>query len=114
MTDFVIEFAARGFEMAGIAVMAVGTVGAIVFYLRQHSYDRLRRSIARSILLGLELLIASDIIATITMRPTLQNVAVLGLIVLIRTFLSFTLEVEANGRFPWQARGEARGLDKRP
>jgi uncharacterized membrane protein len=56
----------------------------------------------RSILLGLEFLVAADIIRTVAVQPSLQNVAVLGLIVLIRTFLSFSLEVEIDGRWPWR------------
>ena len=56
----------------------------------------------RSILLGLEFLVAADIIRTVALQPSLQNVAVLGLIVLIRTFLSFSLEVEIDGRWPWR------------
>ena len=59
-------------------------------------------SLGRSILLGLEFLVAADIIRTVAVQPSLQNVAVLGLIVLIRTFLSFSLEVEIDGRWPWR------------
>lgn len=58
----------------------------------------------KSILLGLEVLIAADIIRTVAVSPTIESVAVLGLIVLVRTFLSFSLEVELYGRWPWQGR----------
>ena len=69
----------------------------------------LRSNFGRSILLGLEFLIAADIINTVAVRPTLQSVIVLGAIVLIRTFLSFSLELEIDGRWPWQRRaGEKR------
>ncbi|MFN0089498.1 MAG: DUF1622 domain-containing protein [Acidimicrobiales bacterium] len=61
------------------------------------------------ILLGLELLVAADIIRTIAMRPTLQSAAVLGMIVVIRRFLSFSREVELDGRWPWRARARAAG-----
>jgi len=61
-----------------------------------------RQNIGRAILLGLELLVAGDIIRTVAVAPTLQNLAVLGGIVLIRTFLSFSLELEVSGRLPWQ------------
>jgi hypothetical protein len=63
--------------------------------------DRPNR-VRRSILLGLEFLVAADIIRTVAVQPSLENVAVLGLIVLIRTFLSFSLEVEIDGRWPWR------------
>ncbi len=68
-----------------------------------------RRSLGRAILLGLELLVAADIIKTVAISPTLESVAVLGGIVLIRTFLSFSLELEITGRWPWQQK-----LDKDP
>ena len=61
-----------------------------------------RKTLGRSILTGLELLVAADIIRTVAIEPTLRSVLVLGLIVLIRTFLSFSLEVEINGKWPWQ------------
>jgi uncharacterized membrane protein len=63
-----------------------------------------RRRLGRAILLGLEVLVAADIIRTVAISPTFENVAVLGLIVLIRTFLSFSLEVEIDGRWPWHPR----------
>ncbi len=63
----------------------------------------LRRNLGKAILLGLEILIAADIIATVSTDPTMDSVLVLAAIVLIRTFLSFSLEIELEGRFPWQA-----------
>lgn len=76
----------------------------------------IRTVFARTILLGLEFLVAADIIRTVAVQPSLENVAVLGLIVLIRTFLSFSLEVELDGRWPWaRASGaEAAGETARP
>lgn len=65
-------------------------------------YSASRRNLGRAILLGLELLVAGDIIRTVAVSPTLQNLAVLGAIVLLRTFLSLSLEMEVNGRWPWQ------------
>jgi uncharacterized membrane protein len=62
----------------------------------------LRQTLGKSILLGLEILIAADIIATVSTEPTLRSVTILGLIVLIRTFLSMSLQVELEGKFPWQ------------
>ena len=69
-------------------------------------YRQFRQDLGRGILLGLEFLVAADIIRTVAVTPTLQSVAVLGLIVLIRTFLSMALQVEVEGRIPWQ-RGSA-------
>jgi len=72
-----------------------------------------RATFGRSILLGLELLVAGDIIRTVAVDPTLNNLFVLGLLVMIRTFLSWSLEVEIDGRWPWQAsatRSELKGL----
>jgi uncharacterized membrane protein len=79
---------------AGLALL--GGQGA------EQSYRIVRTVFGRSILLGLEFLVAADIIRTVAVQPSLQNVAILGLIVLIRTFLSFSLEVEIDGRWPWR------------
>ena len=65
-------------------------------------FRRLRQSIGRGVLLGLELLVAGDIIRTVVIEPTFESVGVLALIVLVRTFLSFSLEVELSGRWPWR------------
>ena len=64
------------------------------------------QSLGRAILLGLEQLVAGDIIRTVAVAPTLENLTVLALIVVIRTFLSFSLEMEVSGRWPWQGKGE--------
>jgi uncharacterized membrane protein len=105
-----IGWTTRGVEVVGIAVILIGAVIAFIFFLRQPAgrdgRDRiacLRSDLGRSILLGLELLVAADIINTVAIEPTLDSVAVLGAIVLIRTFLSWSLEVEIEGRWPWQA-----------
>jgi uncharacterized membrane protein len=103
----VIRFVSHLIEIAGLAVIVGGGLFAIARFIinvRQHlrPYPTFRRDLGRSILLGLEFLVAGDIISTITIEPTLTSVSVLGLIVLIRTFLSFSLEVEINGRWPWQ------------
>lgn len=71
---------------------------------RRGSYRAFRQDLGRAILLGLELLVGADIIRTVSEIPTLEKVLVLAIIVLIRTFLSFTLEVELEGRWPWQRR----------
>ena len=69
---------------------------------RRGSYDALRRNLGRCILLGLEVLIVADIVRTIILDPTLESVAVLGAIVVIRILLSFSLEVEIDGLWPWR------------
>ncbi|MCY1033723.1 DUF1622 domain-containing protein [Corallococcus sp. BB11-1] len=116
-TDFV-ALAARLFEGAGVAVMVVGAVASVglvaVRYQagrRRDGYRLMRHYLGSAILLGLELLVAADIIRTVAEAPTLRQVLILGLIVLIRTFLSFTLEVEIEGRWPWQ---QGRDDERRP
>ena len=108
--------AARWFELAGIAAIVLGALVALVrlalgvLGLRRteatsasgEHIPAFRRTLGRSILAGLELLVAADIVRTVAIEPTLENVLVLGLIVLIRTFLSMSLEVEIEGKWPWQ------------
>jgi uncharacterized membrane protein len=100
---------AQGIEILGILTLVLGLAVALVSAGRalvagkggEAGYRIVRTVFGRSILLGLEFLVAADIIRTVAVQPSLQNVAVLGLIVLIRTFLSFSLEVEIDGRWPW-------------
>jgi uncharacterized membrane protein len=105
-----IETVGRVIDAAGVAAMVIGALigaGLAVAGLarrREGVYRDYRRFLGRSILLGLELLVAADIIRTVAITPTLESVAVLGAIVLIRTFLSFSLELEITGRWPWQKR----------
>ncbi len=88
----------------------IGAVAASAIYLfhtvrdgaREREYHRFRSSLGRAILLGLEFLVAADIITTVAIDPTLESVAVLAGVVLVRTFLSFALEVEIDGRWPWR------------
>ena len=110
------EFAVRAFEVVGVAVLAVGSTLAALRAARslwegnrKSVYEQTRRDVGKSILLGLEILIIADIVQTITIDPTLESAAALGLIVLVRTFLSFSLEVELYGAVPWR-----RGRDPRP
>jgi uncharacterized membrane protein len=99
-----------GFQVAGIAVLVIGALLAFVLYLKAlphrrdtpTAYSDLRRDLGKAILVGLELLVAADIIRSVAIDPTFATLGVLGLIVLIRTFLSWSLEVEVNGRWPWQ------------
>ena len=104
------EEIARGVEVLGIATLVLGLLVALVQAGRslagggggEEAYRVVRTVFGRSILLGLEFLVAADIIRTVAVEPSLETVAVLGLIVLIRTFLSFSLEVEIDGRLPWR------------
>lgn len=96
-------------EMAAVIVIAVGVVAAMTAGIITRIQDDgraafaiFRRLMARGLLIGLDLLIAADIIKTVTLEPTLENVAALGLLILIRTFLTWTLLVETDGRWPWQ------------
>lgn len=106
----IIKLLAKIVEFSGIAVIIGGAVLATFNYLKnfrhenQITYEAFRRQLGRSILLGLEFLVAGDIIATVAVETTLESVSVLGLIVLIRTFLSFSLEMELEGRLPWKSK----------
>ena len=107
-----VEWVVRTVEWTGIAIIVLGSFGSLgVFAARalRHGfgdsiYDAFRSTLGRSILLGLEFLVAADIVGTVAIEPTLESLAVLAVIVLIRTFLSFSLEVEIEGRWPWQER----------
>lgn len=98
------------FEAGGVAAIVLALVSSIARAVLGTArgddwgqiYHTFRTNLARGILLGLEFLIAADIIGTVTVQPTLDNLMVLGLIILVRTFLSFTLDLEINGRWPWQ------------
>ena len=111
----IIETVGEIVDFAGVAVMVIGALISIPMALRGHQPRRLpagaeklsfyrsyRQLLGRSILLGLELLVAADIIRTVAVTPTYESVGVLAVIVLIRTFLSFSLELEITGRWPWQ------------
>jgi uncharacterized membrane protein len=114
--DAAMHTIATGMEIAGVAVIVVGSLLASVLFLRRgfgrsewdQAYEGFRAELGRGILLGLEFLVAADIIGTVAVAPTFESLGVLAAIVLIRTFLSFSLEVEIEGRWPWQ-RGRASG-----
>jgi uncharacterized membrane protein len=112
-------YAVHGFEIAGIGAIVVGSILATVAFLsgrrgitRIDAYRTYRQRLGQAILLGLELLVAADIINTVGVDPTLRTVAVLAGVVLIRTFLSFSLEVEIEGRWPWD-RSPVRSPEQR-
>jgi uncharacterized membrane protein len=106
-----VEIAGTTLDAAGVLVVVGGAViattqlvfrrlGGVGEYYRDY-----RQDLGRAIVLGLEFLIAGDIIRTVVVAPTLQNVLVLGLIVLIRTFLSLSLQLEIEGKLPWRREG---------
>ncbi len=109
-----IELVALAIELIAVAIIAGAIVYAISHYLFQSilrpdeggQYQQLKVRLGKALLLGLEILVAADIIRTVALEATLQSVAVLGLLVLIRTFLSWALVVEIEGRWPWQPKRE--------
>lgn len=118
----IIETVGRFLDFAGVAVMVVGAVVSLPMAARgfqpRHRppgseplsvYRSYRQLLGRSILLGLELLVAADIIRTVAVTPTFESVGVLAIIVLIRTFLSFSLELEITGKWPWQKQAAEAG-----
>jgi uncharacterized membrane protein len=98
-------------DIAGVVVIATGALIGVVMFLRDLSrqvqiidaYGRLRTFLGRSLLLGLEFLVAGDVIKTVAVEPTFDSVVVLAIIVLVRTVLSLSIDVEVDGRWPWQA-----------
>lgn len=106
----VMETVSLLFEIAGVLAIIVGFAAALVLAVRAvlrtrtwgPAYEVMRSTFGRSVLLGLEILVAADLIRTIAVEPTLDNLYVLGLLVVIRTFLSWSLDVELEGRWPWQ------------
>jgi uncharacterized membrane protein len=105
---------AKGIEIVGISVIVLGALLASVVFLREwirdhaflEAYRRYRERLGQAILLGLEFLVAADIIGTVAVDPTFRNVGILAAIVAIRTFLSFALEIEIQGRWPWQLKDD--------
>ena len=112
-----LDHVAQGFEGLGTLILVVGVVWSFVLAVLawrqsssgQKAYKALRQAFGGTILLALEILVAADLIRTVAVSTTLDNVLVLGLIVLIRTFLSFSLEIEIEGMVPWR-RALASGL----
>jgi uncharacterized membrane protein len=102
---------ASGLETAGVTIVVIGALGTTGLFVWRSlkegglnaAFTQFRRDFGKAILLGLEFLVAADIVGTVAIGPTLQDLSVLGLLVLIRTFLSFSLEVEITGRWPWQS-----------
>jgi uncharacterized membrane protein len=111
-----VENVTLGIELLAIALVVVTIIHGTARYLaalvarppdpaaRPAAYQTYRERVGRALLLGLELLVAADVIRTVALEPTLNSLAALGLLVVIRTFLSWSLVVEIEGRWPWQAR----------
>lgn len=115
----VIEWAALVIEILGAVVIVAGVARVVVtrgtvrylFHLEKPgAYQSYKHQLGKTLLLGLEFLVAGDVVRTVALEPTLINVGVLGVLVLIRTFLSWSLVVEIEGRWPWQARVAKDGL----
>jgi uncharacterized membrane protein len=110
MFETIIYYATKAIEVAGVLVIVGGAILASFAYIKNYkhesqiSYEAFRRQLGRSILLGLEFLVAADIIATVAIKPSLESVSILGLVVVIRTFLSFSLEIELEGKLPWRSK----------
>ena len=105
--DELMEEIARGFEAVGVAIIVIGGVVALVggfkdFRDLNKYFGVVRRSFGRPLILGLEILVAADIIETITVDPSIESVVVLGVLVLVRTALSFSLVIEVEGMLPWR------------
>ena len=109
------ELVVKGFEIAGVAILSIGSIAALSRFVRDFfsgsrttAYKTARQGVGHAILLGLEVLIIADIVRTITIDPTLESAISLGVIVLVRTFLSFSLEIDLEGTLPWR-RGKPEG-----
>jgi uncharacterized membrane protein len=103
------EGVVHGFEIVGVAILVIGSIAALAGYVlaivrgrREGAFERVRQGVGRAILLGLEVLIIADIVLTITVEATVESALTLGLVVLVRTFLSFSLEIELEGALPWR------------
>jgi uncharacterized membrane protein len=103
------ELVVHGFEVVGVGILVLGSTAALVSAAiallrgdRHGAYHNARQGVGRAVLLGLEVLIIADIVLTITIEPTVESALSLGIIVLVRTFLSFSLEIELEGKVPWR------------
>jgi uncharacterized membrane protein len=105
-----VDAVSKVIDGAGVVVVVIGLLVATAGFLvalrsrrGDGAYVGYRQQVGKAILLGLEFLVAADIIRTVAVAPTFEGVGVLAIVVLVRTFLSFTLDVELNGRWPWQS-----------
>jgi uncharacterized membrane protein len=104
----IVELVGQAVDAAGVALIVIGLLYTTATFLRhaqrdgQAAYQQYREGLGRTLLLGLEFLVAADIIRTVAVTPTFQSVGILAIIVAIRTFLSWTLELELEGHWPWR------------
>jgi uncharacterized membrane protein len=118
--DAVLRWISTGIEVTGVGIIVVGAIGATLVFLYgglvsvgwPAAFRHYRANLGRGILLGLELLVAADIIGTVAVTPSIENLTILGLIVLIRTFLSVSLGVEIEGHWPWRRSEVERSHDQ--
>ena len=109
----IIDYVTSAIEFAGVAVIVIGLMYATYAFLRgsikkdHEAFACYRTNLGKSILLGLELLVAADIVDTVAVKPTMESVLILGMIVIIRTFLSFSLEIELEGKLPWRRKNSS-------
>lgn len=107
-----IECAAQAIEIFAVVIIVIAIAhGSVRYVFRLQSkakdaYELYKAELGKALLLGLEFLVAADIIRTVALEPTLQNVMILGLLVIIRTFLSWSLVVEIEGHWPWRRKAE--------
>lgn len=112
-----IEYAALAIEVLAVVIIAITIFYSVIRYSFQglfqsenvYSYKELKERLGRSLLLGLEILVAADIVRTVALEASLESVLILGLLVLVRTFLSWSLVVEIEGRWPWKSPGNEEG-----
>jgi len=115
-----VELAGNGAEIGGVVLIIGGLVLATARYVLPTAsrdaprYQRYRQDLGRAILLGLEVLVAADIVRTVAFTPTMDSVIVLAMIVAIRTFLSWSLALELEGRWPWQRAAERPAAEPQP
>jgi uncharacterized membrane protein len=117
LTLYWIEIASLAIEILAVAIIVISITASTVRTLYRMAtrvpvedyFQEYKHSLGRALLLGLEILVAADVVRTVALEATLQSVLVLGLLVLIRTFLSWSLVVEIEGRWPWQPRRTAEG-----
>jgi uncharacterized membrane protein len=120
MMRHLIELSAQGIEALAVAIIVVAIAHGTIRYLfhinRQvgGAYEQYKVQLGKALLLGLEFLVAADIVRTVALELTLHNVMILGLLVIVRTFLSWSLVVEVEGRWPWRAQAEthSRGANE--
>jgi len=105
----IMQYVGDGIDAFGVFIIIIGCIGATLVFIKQSvhttliaSYTGYRQGVGRAILLGLEFLVAGDIVRTVAVSPSLLNIAILAGIILIRTILSMTLQLEVEGHWPWQ------------